>query len=40
MALDREIYEIIGRAVADKTFRSALMEDPQKASQSIGYNLT
>ena len=37
---DKEIYEIIGRAVADKNFRAALIEDPQKAAHSLGYNLT
>ena len=39
-ASDKEIYEIIGRAVADKTFRAELMENPQKAAQSLGYSLT
>lgn len=40
MASEREIYEIIGRAVADKKFRTALMENPEKAAQDLGYSLT
>ena len=40
MAVDKEIYEIIGRAVADKNFRVSLLEDPQKAAESLGYSLT
>ena len=39
-ASDREIFEIIGRAVADKNFRAVLLEDPQKAAESLGYSLT
>lgn len=40
MASDKEMYEIIGRAVADKTFRDALIADPEVAAESLGYSLT
>ena len=40
MASEKEIYEIIGRAVADKNFRTALMKDPKKATSELGYALT
>ncbi|HWQ67321.1 MAG TPA: Os1348 family NHLP clan protein [Methanospirillum sp.] len=40
MALEREIYEIIGRAVADKNFRAELMKDPKQATRELGYTLT
>ena len=32
MASEKEMYEIIGRAVADKTFREMLIADPEKAA--------
>ncbi|HWQ67320.1 MAG TPA: Os1348 family NHLP clan protein [Methanospirillum sp.] len=37
---DKDIYEIIGRAVADKIFRAALMKDPKQATRELGYTLT
>ena len=40
MASEKEMYEIIGRAVADKNFRMALMKDPKKATGELGYTLT
>ena len=40
MASEKEIYEIIGRAVADKKFRDTLLEDPKKATGELGYTLT
>ena len=40
MATEKEIHELIGRAVADPEFRSKLVEDPEKAVQEAGYELT
>lgn len=34
------MYEIIGRAVADKSFRDNLIADPVKAVADLGYSLT
>jgi hypothetical protein len=35
-----KIYEVIGRAIADPDFRTALMVDPDKAIREAGYELT
>jgi hypothetical protein len=40
MASPKEMYEIIGRAVAHQDFRNELVKDPAKAVQSFGYTLT
>jgi len=40
MATEKEMHELIGRAVADPEFRAALIEDPEKAIAEIGYELT
>lgn len=40
MASEKEIYEIIGRAVADKKFRENLNSDPEGAAKALGYSLT
>jgi hypothetical protein len=40
MATEKELYELIGRAVADGEFRKKLMADPQAAAQELGYTLT
>lgn len=40
MATEKEMYEIIGRSVADKKFREDLIADPQAAAEKIGYSLT
>jgi hypothetical protein len=40
MASPKEMYEIIGRAVAHPDFRKELISDPGKAAQSLGYTLT
>ena len=40
MASEKEMYEIIGRAVADKQFREALILNPQNAEKALGYSLT
>lgn len=40
MATEKELHELIGRVVADPEFRAALMEDPEKAVEEAGYELT
>jgi hypothetical protein len=40
MATEKEIYEIIGRAVADPEFRKRLIADPKATAQESGYTLT
>ncbi len=40
MATEKEMYEVLGRALADETFRAALIEDPVKAAEGIGINLS
>ena len=40
MASSKEMYEIIGRAVAHQDFRNELIKDPSKAVQGLGYSLT
>ena len=40
MASQQEMYELLGRALADAEFRTALMADPAKAVKDAGYELT
>jgi predicted DNA binding protein len=40
MATQKEIHELIGRAVADADFRAKLVEDPEKAVKETGLELT
>ena len=40
MASTKEMYEIIGRAVAHQDFRNELIKNPEKAAQGLGYTLT
>ena len=40
MATEQEMYELIGRAVADPAFRSMLLEDPSRALEDLGIELT
>jgi len=40
MATTKEMYELIGRAVLDPTFRRRLAADPNTAAQLGGYRLT
>jgi hypothetical protein len=40
MASQKEMYEIIGRAVAHQDFRNELIKNPEKAVQGLGYALT
>ena len=40
MATEKEMHELIGRAIADPEFRAGLVEDPEKAIKETGYELT
>ena len=40
MATQKEIHELIGRAVADADFRARLVEDPEKTVKDAGFELT
>ncbi len=40
MATEKEMYEVLGRALADEAFRAALIEDPVKTAEGIGVTLT
>jgi hypothetical protein len=40
MATDKEMYELLGRALADADFRAACAEDPEKAAADLGFSLT
>ena len=40
MATQKEMYEILGRALVDAEFRSSLAEDPGKAASEAGYRLS
>jgi hypothetical protein len=40
MATEKEMYELIGRIVADPAFRASVVEDPGKAVKDTGYDLT
>jgi hypothetical protein len=40
LATEKELHELIGRAVADPEFRAALLDDAAKAVAEAGYELT
>jgi len=40
MATEKEMYELLGRMLTDGKLRAALLEDPLKATQALGLNLT
>ena len=40
MADQKEMYELLGRALTDAKLRAALAEDPLKAAAGVGINLT
>ncbi len=40
MATEKEMYELLGRALSDAQLRAALAEDPLKAAQGLGLDLT
>ena len=39
MATKKEMYEIIGRIVADAEFRASLVENPEGALKEAGYTV-
>jgi hypothetical protein len=40
MATEKEMYELIGRAVADPEFRKKIAANPEEAAKEAGYTLT
>jgi len=40
MATEKEMYELLGRALTDADFRTALLEDTEKAAAGLGISLT
>ena len=40
MATEKEIHELVGRAVVDAEFRKKLMADPENTVKEAGYDLT
>ncbi len=40
MATEKEMYELLGRAMTDADFRSALTVDPETAAAGLGISLT
>ncbi len=40
MASQKEIYEILGTALAEPEFRQSLLQDPAKATAALGISLT
>ncbi len=40
MATEKEMYELLGRLLADPDLRKSLLEDPMKATAGLGITLT
>ena len=40
MATEKEMYELLGRALSNAKFRVALAEDPLQAAAGLGISLT
>ena len=40
MATDKELHELIGKAVVDEDFRRRMMADPEGAAKEAGIELT
>jgi len=40
MATKQEFHELIGRTITEPEFRAKVLEDPEKAVQEAGYELT
>ncbi len=40
MATEKELEELLGRALTDEEFRARLFDDPQQAARDAGYELT
>ena len=39
MATEKEMQELLGRALADEAFRARLLDDPRQAVWDAGYDL-
>ena len=39
MATEKEMQELLGRALADEAFRARLLDDPRQAARDAGYEL-
>ncbi len=40
MATEKELEQLLGRALTDEEFRAQLFDDPQQAARDVGYELT
>ena len=40
MATEKEMHEVIGRALVDPDFRTSLKDNPETAAREAGYELT
>ncbi len=40
MATEKELVELLGRALTDEKFRARLFDDPRQAARGAGYDLT
>lgn len=40
MATEKEMFELLGRALADADLRASLLEDPLNAAKGLGFDLT
>ena len=40
MATEKELHELVGRAVVDAEFRARMVADPEQAAKEMGYELT
>ncbi len=40
MATEKELQELLGRALLDEEFRGQLFDDPRQAARDAGYDLT
>ena len=40
MATEKEMHELVGRAVIDAEFRTKIKQDPIAAAQELGFSLT
>jgi hypothetical protein len=40
MATEKEMFELLGRMLADETLRQAMLEDPANAAAGVGVSLT
>lgn len=40
MATEKEMQELLGRALVDEAFRARFFDDPRQAARDAGYDLT